>query len=391
MATWKYYTVEITSASVSDLLTLINMRGFFLRNIRYIDEIRIQVYMSGADIHKLQKLINTQGATMKIVARYGVYFEFQKVLRRPILLIGFLFWLFLVMYLPSRVLFVYVNGNNTVDSVRILEAAERSGICFGASRRYVRSEKVKNKLLSEIDALQWAGINTYGCVAVISVKERSVPQYDRQESAFGSIVAARDGIISQITVTSGNKLCDVGQAVRKGQILVSGYTDCGIYVRAEQADAEILALTNRRVTAVTPLTCTKRVSINETKVQYSMQIGKNIIKLYNNSRIPDAECVKIYSQNYFTLPGGFELPISLITERIYRFDEQPICLSDHSEITWMKGSVENYLLKDMVAGRILHSTSELKVEDALCHLNGSYACNEIIGKVRIEKMGEYNG
>ena len=390
MVTWAIYTVEITSAAVSDLLTLVNKRGFCLSNIHYIDELRIQVVLPGTNIRKFRKLINEQGGTMKIVSRCGMLFALKRMLQRPIMLMGFLLWFFLLMYLPTRVLFIYVEGNNTVDDKEIIEAAERSGVCFGASRRYVRSESVKNNLLSEISTLQWAGINTYGCVAVISVKERSIPQYERQEPLFGSIVAMRDGIISQITVTSGNKLCDIGQAVRKEQVLVSGYTDCGIHVRAERAEAEIFALTNRHVQALTPTIGIKRLSANGAKTQYSIQIGKKIINLYKYSRIPDRECVKMYSQNYLTLPGGFELPISLITERICIFEEQPICISDIDATDWMEDAVRSYLVQDMVAGRILRTISERKIDNGLCYLKGSYICNEIIGKLRIEMIGEKN-
>lgn len=35
---------------------------------------------------------------------------------------------------------------------------------------------MKNALLSAIPELQWAGVNTYGCRAVISVRERTLPE-----------------------------------------------------------------------------------------------------------------------------------------------------------------------------------------------------------------------
>ena len=391
MAAWRYFTVEITSASISDLLTAISEKDFRLSNIRYLDELRIQADVTGDNYIKLNDFIEARGDSYKIVGSRGVYLIIRRILRRPVMLIGCLLWLFLVIYLPTRVLFVYVDGNNTIDSIKIMEAAERSGICFGAARRYVRSEKVKNKLLSEIDTLQWGGVNTYGCVAVISVKERALPQHNVQNPVFNSIVAVRDGIVTQATVTSGNLLCKVGQAVRQGQVLVSGFTDCGLSVRAEQAEAEIRAFTNRLVSAVTPAMGVRRISINETETKYCIQIGKKIIKLSNKSSIQDRECVKIYTQKYLTLPGGFELPVSLITEKIYWFDEQQIAMSDTDDFMWLKESVESYLLSDMVAGKILHSGEELNSHDGLCCLNGVYVCNEMIGQVRVEKIGEYNG
>ena len=391
MTAWRYYTVEITSASVSNLLTAINSHGYYLRNIQYLDELRISADISGADYLKLLKFIKTRGDSVKKVASRGAFFVIQNILQRPVLFVWCIVWLFLVMYLPTRVLFVYVDGNTDVNTARIIDAAEKSGICFGASRRYVRSEKVKNKLLSEIDSLQWAGINTYGCVAVISVKERVPQQQDTQEQVFTSIVAVHDGIITHANVTSGNMLCQIGQAVRRGQLLVSGFTDCGLSVRVERAEAEIMALTKRYISAVTPTNGTNRISVNKSETKYSIQIGKNIVKLSSNSSISDNECVKIYTQRFLTLPGGFELPVSLISEQIYKYNVQQISISNTGKFTWMKESAEAYLLKNMVAGRILRSQAEPELYDGLCCLNGVYACSEMIGQVQVEKIGEYNG
>ena len=92
------------------------------------------------------------------------------MLFRPVLLAGLGILFLLAMYLPSRVLFIRVEGNMQIPDRQILAAAEECGIRFGASRREVRSEKVKNALLSSVPQLQWAGVNTAGCVATISVR-----------------------------------------------------------------------------------------------------------------------------------------------------------------------------------------------------------------------------
>ena len=55
---------------------------------------------------------------------------------------------------------------------KILERAEYCGVHFGAKAGSVRSEQVKNRLLFEIPELRWAGVNTTGCTAVITVAER---------------------------------------------------------------------------------------------------------------------------------------------------------------------------------------------------------------------------
>ena len=56
----------------------------------------------------------------------------------------------LCMWVPEHVLFLSVEGNSAVPEAKILEAAESAGIRIGISRRAIRNENVKNRLLSAI-------------------------------------------------------------------------------------------------------------------------------------------------------------------------------------------------------------------------------------------------
>ena len=391
MLSWSVFVVEITSASISRFISESIGLDIDLKHIQYIDDLHARIHISSLDYDKIIKLAKKQGTTLKIIKEQGVQPVLKNWLCRPVLLVGMAIWILAVLYIPTRVLFVQVDGNHSVDSLMILEAAEKCGIHFGASRRYVRSEKVKNALLSEIDSLQWAGVNTKGCVAVISVKERSKPQQTTINKKVSSIVASRDGIISGITVTRGNPVCNVGEAVRSGQVLVSAYTDCGLSIRAECADAEVTALTNRKFTAVTPANGTKRIEENDKCVRYSVQIGKNIVKLFHDSRISDHSCVKIYEENILTLPGGFQLPVSVIKETVFTYRVDTANDVDSSEFDWMYASAEDYLKSNMVAGEIIRKNIFTKQNEDIYSLNAGYVCNEVIGQVRVEEIGENNG
>ena len=165
---------------------------------------------------------------------------------------------------------------------KILSAAEDCGIVFGASRRRVRSEKTKNALLSAIPQLQWAGVNTSGCVATISVRERTEAVQAEDSKFIQSIVAIRDGYVLSATVTEGTGLVIPGQSVQKGQILISGYTDCGICIRAEGAAGEVMAQTSRELEAVMPAKYDQRTQNREVRKHYSLLIGKKRIKLWKD-------------------------------------------------------------------------------------------------------------
>ena len=214
--------IEIICASPADTLTAVNEAGIIMSNIAIASEISIQATINRLNLQYLTAIIQSRSEKIRILKYSGIFWVLQRIKKRPVLLFGIVLFLLLSFYLPTRVLFVSVDGNNTISERLIVEKAADCGIGFGASRRKVRSEKMKNSLLSAIPELRWAGINTRGCVAVISVLERTGQDNLKKPMGLNSVVAAVDGVICEITSVKGNPLCKVGQAVKKGQLLVSG-------------------------------------------------------------------------------------------------------------------------------------------------------------------------
>lgn len=395
MGFWKslagVYTLEITSASPSDMLKAVSDLGITLFDITYVDDLRVRGNIYKFDFEAVKSCLLKRGETHRIVRKKGIYWSAASLVRRPILVTGLAVFFFMVLFLPTRVLFVRVEGNEKIPAKLIIEKADICGIGFGASRREVRSEKMKNALLSAIPELQWAGVNTSGCVAVISVQERSTVDKDSPKHGVSSIVAARDGIIRNLTVLQGNALCKVGQAVKRGQVLVSGYTDCGIVIKGEVADAEITAQTLRYLTAAAPASYEERVNVLKQEMQYYIRIGKNIINLCKDSGISDASCVKMYEETYLTLPGGFQLPVSLITEQLVYYDSEIKTSLPDENADWLKDAADAYLRGEMLAGEILDSHTDVYLQEDVYRFAGYYSCLEMIGQVRSEEIVQGNG
>ncbi len=382
--------LEITSSTPADMLTAVNRSGIAVYDVIYKSELCVCVRILRRDYRALQTLLERRGEAVKIQKREGLFWSLSSLRGRPVLLFGTVFILLLSLYLPTRILFVEVEGNESVATTLILDKAEQCGIRFGASRIRVRSERMKNALLDAIPQLQWAGINTYGCVAVISVQERSTVTKQTQPHAVSSVVAARDGIIQSITVLQGNVLCRVGEAVKKGQTLVSGYTDCGISIKAQDAKAEIYAQTVRDLTAIGLSDPVVRGEMINKETYYSLRIGKKVIKLYKGSGISVSSCVRIYSEDCMTLPGGFELPIALQTE--HRLFYSDTCNAQECDDTsWLSGYAQSYLFDQMLAGQILSAETTVDVLDGAWVFYGKYDCLEMIGRVRNEEIIEGYG
>ena len=377
--------VELTSGDLTESLQAINRAGIEIFGMRYLGDITGEFSVIRKDLPKLRKLSDHHGDALKVRKRQGYYWLLGRLRRRSVLIMGILMLVFLTMFLPSRILFLEVNGNRSVPSEQIIEKANEYGVIFGTSRRELRSEKLKNALLETIPQLQWAGINTYGCRGVISVKERTEIQKQKDVASVSSIVAASDGVIRQITSIQGNQLCKVGQAVRKGQVLISGYTDCGICIRATQAEGEVYAETERHISVVTPMEYASKGQFHGQEKKYSLLIGKKQINFYKDSGIYGMTCDKMYSVKYMTLPGGFRLPIGIVTQTLGYYSVE-VVNSDQAEAEQITSRFsDRYTLDHMIAGQIEKSQRIGNVCNGILRMDTSYICVEMIGRTRLEE------
>lgn len=376
--------VQVTSANIWGSIRLLNRRSIPVFRVRQEDELTFSFEINRRHLAELRSLLEKRGDRIALVQKTFLHAIQQSVLHRPVLYTGLVLFFAVSLLLPTRILTVEVEGNQTIPSGKILEAAEEAGIKLFTPCAQVRSEKMKNALLSAIPELQWAGINTYGCKAVISVQERAASgPMQKDTKTVSSIVADRDGIIQSFTALHGSVQCREGQAVKKGQVLISGYTDCGICIRGERAQGEVYAQTLRTVRTVTPSVCQAR-ELQYRQQRYSIILGKKRINLWKDSGIWDSTCGRISREYRLTLPGGISLPVSLVCETLswYTQTEQTVDAEDaRGELLSFS---QNYLSDQMIAGTVSHADEVLDTEPGVYLLTGQYICTEMIGRERLE-------
>lgn len=381
--------IRILSGDVPHTLQAIDREKITVFSVLVKESVVLECSVHRRDISRIEKLCDRKGYQLQILKREGIFWPLRALITRPVFTVGMLLLLLTAGMIPGRILFISTEGNETVSSRCILEQAERAGLSFWSVRRQVRSEQIKNILLAEIPQLQWVGVNTYGCRAVITVRERSTRENDEKVTAVSHVVAARDGVVQSCTVTQGNKNCAPGKAVRKGDVLISGYTDCGLTIRAERAKGEVFALTKRSIRVSTPAKCRFQSQTGRTSTGFSLLIGKKRINFYKGSGIYGGSCDKMYSKYVLTLPGGFELPVALLKERAM-FCDLTETETDGSE-EFLSDFAADYLTCQMTEGSILRRTETLSKSEGVTSLTGIYDCLEQIGIAQDEMIGEFHG
>ena len=380
--------VSVTSADIPGLLAVLAKGDIPVLDGAGDGELDMEFTIYRRDFRRLRKICEGRGDSLKVSGRWGLYWLIKGLGKRPVLVVGMVILLWLMLWIPTHVFFVQVEGNATIPDRLILAAAEESGIRFGASRREVRSERMKNALLEAVPELQWAGVNTYGCVAVITVREKSVTEEERVEYAVSSIVAGCDGVILSATATSGSLLCQPGQAVMAGEVLISGYTDCGLTIQATRAEGEVYARTIHHVTVISPVEYQKRGDVTRKSVSYSLIVGKNRINLWKDSGISGVTCGRMYKEYYMTLPGGFQLPVALVRETVTEYETEAVEVLAEDAMEKFSGE---YLLTQIIAGSIESRVDRFLLDGDVYRLESTFLCTEMIGRQKAEEIGDQHG
>lgn len=383
--------IQLTSAELNEALHRIAAEGIGIYQITFQDELSCRFRIDRKDYARLKRSCKKRGEKIQIIRKSGLFWLAKSLYIRPVILVGGILFFVLMLVLPGKVLFLRVEGNQTVPENQILEAAEEAGIGFGTRRKEIRSEKIKNALLSEIPQLQWAGVNTSGCVATISVRERGENEIAIPQQIVTNIIATRDGYITSGTVTQGNGLFQVGKTVRKGEILISGYTDCGFCIRASRAEGEIFAQTYRQISAWMPSSVTQKIGIGGRKRKISLLLRKKRINLWKDSGISGNSCDRIYQEYTIPLPGGFSLPLKICVETFLFYTPDTVVVLATEAENKLQYFSDHYLQQQMVAGEILKRRSFFVQQEGRYCLESQYVCKEMIGREQREQIGESNG
>lgn len=377
--------IRVVSADIWGSLRLLNDGGIEIFALELEDALTCSFRLHRRQLPDARRLLEKRGDSVRVCAIAWRYAFCRSLLQRPVLYSGLLLLTLFSFFLPTRILSVQVEGNGAVPTGRILEAAQSAGIRLFAPCARVRSERMKNALLSELPELQWAGVNTYGCRAVISVRERAprepVPE---THAPVSSIIASRDGIVESVTALRGTALCQPGQGVKKGQVLISGYTDCGIALRASRAEGEVYAQTLHTVRAAAPAYQLSRSEITHTRRSFTLVIGKKRINLWKDSGIPDITCGRIEKEYRLTLPGGFSLPVSLVCQTRTQYAVEETGAERETAERELAVFAEKYLLSQMIAGRVSYCDEVMETPPGVYLLTGQFLCTEMIGRERLE-------
>ena len=359
---------------------LTQARAAFLEPVRE-DDVTISLLLLKKDVPKAENAAQKAMCELEIAEEFGLSKSLGGLFRRKVFCIALVLALAASFVIPKFVFFYEVTGNEAVPEEKILRAMKSLGVGFGTYGPDIKPQELKNKMLLLIPELQWFTVQQSGMRARIVVRERPerIPVEERR--APMDVVAAKDGVITSVYAFDGNCLCKPGQAVTKGQLLISAYTDLEFTTRVCAARGEIYAGTLAQKTVVTPDTVTVKRPNGKTARSVSLLLGEKRRNIFTNGGNLTGRCDKITRTHMLTLPGGLEIPIGLSVTQCVYYDTETKPLLPESAKAQLQEQAESAVRQDMIAGTILDVTGELSRQNGIFEYTASIRCEEMIARM----------
>lgn len=205
-----------------------------------------------ADYRRLRRAARRGCVRMRVQKRHGLIFRLRRFRLRFGLLIGAVLFFAVLEALSSRIWVINIVGNTTVPNTVIRETLEPLGIREGGTFDTVDLAELRLTALQRLPSLTWLTVNQSGSTVTVEVKERT-PTPPLPDTAPANLVAACDGVIVSVDVTAGQATVKPGDAVTRGDLLISGVMDSAVGPQLKRADGSVVARTTHTLTVTVPL------------------------------------------------------------------------------------------------------------------------------------------
>ena len=221
-----YVKIELKGEDRVKFLNYLIKNGFTFWDYS-LKEDSILISMKIYDYKKIIKL--RRGYKIKIIRlkSKGLPFKLAPYKKRTGLIFGLVFGIAVAFFMSGRVWVLTSEGSVIHSEEAILQAAKEIGIEIGSKRNDIDPHMAAIKLQISLKETDFISVNTDGVSVNIVVKD-SVPKpeiYETPDDKPQNIIAKRDGVIKEIEAYDGMIKVKVGEAVKKGDLLITGLWD----------------------------------------------------------------------------------------------------------------------------------------------------------------------
>lgn len=332
-----------TSVLCEKLRSMCKVKNLYTKN----ESVYITTY--GIYERRITELCEKSNCICETVERKGAIYTVKKYLRRFGFYIGAAAMAVFILILSNAVMRIEIIGtDNEALKSEILGLLNEEGVKAGAYIPSINFLEITSNLFERCDGISWASAGSVGSVIYVNVYENTSKKSDEKMRIPCNVIAEKDAVVVRAEVKVGQLEVLLGDAVCKGQILVSGILEhrSGL-AKYVHSYAKIIGRYEENVEFSQKYidNCTfygNRVYRKSLKIfDYEIPLpGELLDKDARYSQVQQTTPVKLF---------GFTLPFSVVSYEYSELHEDIRSYSDAEALEELKNRVENYE-RDILAG-----------------------------------------
>ena len=342
--------------------------------------------MSLNNFRKLKPLVRKCRIRIYLLEKNGLPFFLFRNKNRKVLFLSLFAAALLIGSLSLFIWDIEIEGNLSVTDERILDYLSKEKIHHGILKSSLDYRQLAANLRQFFPEITWVSVKLQGTRLMIDLKENQDAAGEPEENTPSSLICDVDGEIVRMITRAGTPVVSVGTAVKKGDLLVSGYValtgDSGDIYDYQQvrADADIYVKTSMHYQDTEELKqMTKRYTGNSIS-RSLLKIGPLRIGIpFFRMQYQQYDCVTENRQ--LRLMENFYLPVyySVFTLREYHLTWQTCSPKEAEER--LKLNLENFLEKIQQKGvQIFQNNVKIETTDSVSTAKGEILIFQKAGK-----------
>ncbi len=239
-----YLRVRFDGDFKERILSLCAHNGITLWSTKLKDE-KIESNISAREFKRLRSIVRGKEIRVHILKKVGIPFVTNRYKRRYGILAGVVSFFLIIGLMSEYIWIIDVNGNYKVTDEHILSACQSIGIKNGIRKDGIYPKVERERLMLKLEGIAWASLNIEGSRLTVNVTETK--ETEKETEKFSNLKAKADGVIKKLDIVSGTSVVTVGQAVKKGDLLVSGIIETVDGTRFVKSKGEVIALSQNEI------------------------------------------------------------------------------------------------------------------------------------------------
>lgn len=217
-----YYVVTIEGINTEKFLNTLIRNKLNVYDVKRISNTKIELKVDRKSMRTFKNIYRGSKFEVKIKQKTGLPFLARRIYRYKGMWMCAIISLFLLMSTSLFVTDVYIQAPEGIDKVMVRKELEKAGVKPGVYKKSIDRKEIRDKIMGEFNDIAYVSINVKGTNIFVTVTKKDESLEEKKETNYCNIIAKKNGIIEKVIPRSGKQVANVGDIVRKGDVLVSG-------------------------------------------------------------------------------------------------------------------------------------------------------------------------